>query len=226
MRHQDAIAAFRRDFTIQVAGTPGEMREAFQLRHQVYCLERGYEAATAAGVEQDEFDARAKHVIACDRRTGQIVGTVRLILPGRSRDAMPIRRLCDPTLLRHLPHATTAEVSRFAVSKVLRESGAGDSLLRLGLVQGSVRISRELGLTHWCAIMERSLLRLMRATAIRFDPVGPAVEHHGLRQPCVAHIGTVLAEMEAEQPGLWDLVTDGGLRWWDQPAHQAERVAA
>lgn len=224
MRHQDAIAAFRRDFTIKVARTPGEMREAFQLRHQVYCLERGYEEATAAGVEQDEFDGRAKHIIACDRRSGQVVGTVRLILPGRdrSRDSMPMRRLCDPALLRHIPYASTAEVSRFAVSKVLRESGAGDSLLRLGLVQGSVRVSREMGLTHWCAIMERSLLRLLRATAIRFDPVGPAVEHHGLRQPCVAHIGTVLADMETEQPGLWDLVTDGGLHWWDQP----ERMAA
>lgn len=222
MRHTDAIAAFRRDFIVQTARTLDEVQEAFRLRHQVYCLERGYEAATTAGVEQDEFDCNARHVIASDRRTGQVVGTMRFILPGRTRDAMPMRRLCDPSLLRDLPMATTAEVSRFAISKLRRDAGVGDGLLRLGLVQGGVRLSHELGLTHWCAVMERSLLRLMCATAIRFKPVGPLVEYHGVRQPCAAHIGTVLAEMAAEQPALWDLVTDGGVLC----SGEMERLAA
>ena len=222
MRHIDAIAAFRRDFIVQTARTPEEVQEAFRLRHQVYCLERGYEAATTAGVEQDEFDRNARHIIAWDRRTGQVVGTARLILPGKMRDAMPIQRLCDPSLLRDLPLATTAEVSRFAVSKLRRDAGAGDGLLRLGLVQGCVRLSRELGITHWCAVMERSLLRLLRTSAIRFDPIGTLVEHHGLRQPCATRLDTILAEMAVEQPDLWDLVTDGGILCSDEP----ERLAA
>jgi hypothetical protein len=47
------------------------------------------------------------------------------------------------------------------------------SIMRLGLVQGLVRISQELGLTHWCAVMEPSLLRLLRRTAIHFEPLAP-----------------------------------------------------
>ncbi len=217
----NATADFRREFVISIARTPEQVREAFRLRHQVYCLERGFEATTPAGIEQDEFDRQAHHVIASDRRTGQIVGTVRLLLPTPGvpgRDSMPIRRLCAPSLLRDLPYATTAEVSRFAISKERRDTMSGCAgLLRLGLVQGGVRLSRDLGLTHWCAVMERSLLRLMRSTAIRFNPIGPMVEYHGLRQPCAAHIGSVLAEMADEQPALWDLVTEGGSLWWNEP---------
>lgn len=216
----NATAAFRREFVVTIAQHPDEIEEAFRLRHQVYCLERGFEEATPAGIEQDEFDRYARHVIARDRRTGEVVGTVRLILPRHGvnhRDSMPVRRLCDPALLHSLPLSTTAEVSRFAISRERRDSKSESAgLLRLGLVQGSVRVSRDLGLTHWCAVMERSLLRLMRSTAVRFAPIGPPVEYHGLRQPCAAHIGTVMAEMAEQQPVLWDLVTEGGALWDDE----------
>lgn len=208
------IAAFDDEFVVQSAETASQITEALRLRHQVYCLERGYETATPAGIEQDDYDRLAYHVIACDRRSGQVMGTLRLIPPDLSvprHEAMPMRRVCGPALLRHLPFETTAEVSRFAISKQRRVAVADSaSLLRVGLVQGAVRLSRDLGMTHLCAVMERSLLRLMRATAVRFTAIGPAVEYHGIRQPCAAEIAVVLAEMAVAQPALWQLVTEGG----------------
>ena len=214
---QAAVSAFRATFTVELANTPNLIQEAFRLRHQVYCLERGYEP-DKGGLETDAFDLHARHVVIRVRRTGEVVGTLRLILPGLgSARRLPIEQVCGPHLLTGLPRATTAEVSRFAVSKARRDWDLeGASLLRLGLVQGAVRLSSELGLTHWYAVMERSLLRLMRSTAVRFSPIGPSIEYHGLRQPAYAEIASVLLQMENEQPALWDLVTEGGRFWQGQ----------
>lgn len=209
-----AASCFRATYAVQLADTPSLIREVFRLRHQVYCLERGYEP-DKGGLETDEFDGHARHAVVCNRRNGEIVGTVRLILPVAARArGLPIQQVCPPQLLAGLPVATTAEVSRFAVSRKRRDCNtAADPLLRLGLVQGLVRMSHTFGITHWCAVMERSLLRLLRTTAIHFSPIGPCVEFHGIRQPSVAHIGDLLARMEREQPAIWTLVTEGGQLW-------------
>lgn len=209
-----AISSFRARYAVRPADTTDLIREAYRLRHQAYCLERSHEP-DRGGLECDEFDAHAQHAVVCERHSGEVVGTVRLILPGGdAAGVLPIQQLCAPGLLDMLPLETTAEVSRFVVSRQRRgRDEAADLLLRLGLVQGAVRLSRGLGITHWCIVMERSLLRLLRTTAIHFAPVGPCVEHHGLRQPAVADLGALLARMERDQPALWGLVTDDGRFW-------------
>ena len=89
-------------------------------------------------------------------------------------------------------------------------SPAALSLMRLGLVQGLVRLSDEAGVRHWFAVMERTLLRLLQSTAIHFQPAGPLVEHHGIRQPAYAHLGTMLSRMRLEQPQVWEFITETG----------------
>ena len=183
----EAISAFEQEYAVELASSAETAEEAYRLRHQVYCLERGYEPDNG-GLETDAFDAHARHVVLRRKSTGLVVGTVSLVLssldaPERS---WPMQRVCDPSLLSHLSPATTAEVSRFAVSKQRRGvSRAGDALMRLALVRGLVQLSNEIGITHWCAVMERTLLRLLQASAIHFQPLGPLVEYHGLRQPAV-----------------------------------------
>jgi N-acyl amino acid synthase of PEP-CTERM/exosortase system len=87
--------------------------------------------------------------------------------------------------------------------------------MRLGLIQGLVRLSGESGTTHWCAVMERSLLRLLQSTAIYFQPIGPLVEHHGIRQPAAAPLSTLLRRVAAEQPEVWQFLTDAGRLYGD-----------
>lgn len=212
-----ALSSFRSRYAVQVADSAELIQEAYCLRHQVYCTERGYEPGTG-GLETDMFDAHSSHAVVRERHNGRVVGTVRLILPlAGNRRSLPTQQLCTPGLLDGLPTKTTAEVSRFAVSKDRRGADAmADSLLRLSLVQGAVRMSRDHGVTHWCAVMERSLLRLLRTTAIHFSPIGPCVEYHGLRQPAVADLGAMLARMEQEQPKFWHFITGSGEFWPSQ----------
>lgn len=200
-----------RSFSVVIADNPRLMNEVYRLRYQIYCVERGFEPGDN-GVEKDKFDARARHVLVIHRETGEAVGTVRVIPSSLTGgvEGLPMTSVCAPGLIRHLPPMTTGEISRFAVSKVRSSGCRAGAMLRLGLMQGVVHLSIELGLTHWCAIMEPTLIRLLQAHAIHYLPVGPLVEYHGLRQPCFATISSVIERSRSEQWESWDYCTRGG----------------
>jgi N-acyl amino acid synthase of PEP-CTERM/exosortase system len=71
-------------------------------------------------------------------------------------------------------------------------------------------------MTHWAAVMEPALLRLLTRLGIHFNPLGPLVEYHGRRQPCWIELGVMLDRVHAERPDVWDVITEGG-RLWPQP---------
>jgi len=209
---ETALQELTSRFELVFPRSPGQLDDVFRLRYQVYCLERGFEPARN-GRESDRFDRFARHALVRDRANHAPVGTVRLVAPasGDSLFLLPINKVCEPSLFRHLPLPRTAEISRFALSKSYRaDRGVTASLLRLFLMRGVIALSAELGLTHWCALMEPCLMRLLRATSIHFQPLGGPVEYHGLRQPAVAVISEVLARSAREQPLFWDFVTEGG----------------
>ena len=74
---------FNRYLSVVPADTPSLLDQAFRLRFQVYCVERGFEnpADHPDGRERDRDDDRSLHSLLIDRATGSAVGTVRLILP-------------------------------------------------------------------------------------------------------------------------------------------------
>ena len=210
-----------RDFEVAVADTQEKLKAAYRLRHQVYCVERGFFEKEDGALETDRFDTRAGHALLTQRSTGRVVGTVRVVASSPHGPAadLPMQKLCEPSVFRMLPMGSTGEISRFAISKDLRDAAcAGNALLRLGLMRGIVQVSGQMGLTHWCAIMEHTLLRLLRVSAIHFQPLGPAIEYHGLRQPTWGRIDGVLGRIKRERPGVWDYITDGGSLWQEENA--------
>ena len=83
--------------------------------------------------------------------------------------------------------------------------------MRLGLMQAIVSMSVRRGKTHWCAVMEPTLLRMLHAMGICFTPIGPLVEYHGQRQPCTGDIARMLDGVKRERPDFWDVITSGGI---------------
>ena len=220
---REQIVRTDNEFSVVVADTQELMDAAFRLRYQVYCVERGFEPGSN-GLEMDEFDGDACHVLLIHRQSGDVIGTVRVVPPRRlSPDgSLPMHRVCDRGLLSHLPLRTTGEISRFALSKQRRMSLGANSMARLGLMQGILTVSEILGLTHWCAIMEPLLLRLLQMSAIHFVPTGPLVEHHGMRQPSFGDIETVLSRIQREQWDVWNYLTMGGKLWYERTGVQLE----
>lgn len=200
------LDAADRELSIDVAASGARVRDAQRLRHTVYCRERGYEPGRD-GLERDAYDGPARHVIARSRATGEALGTVRLVLAGVVA-GFPLARLCDAHTLSHLPAGETAEISRFAIPHarpgVSRLAAAG---VRLALMRGIVAVSEECGLTHWCAMMESSLLRLLGWSGIHFDAMGGPVEHRGIRHPVSACAAGLLARLAREQREVWQFVT-------------------
>ena len=155
------------------------------------------------------------------------MGTTRLIMPVRHEldRSFPVQLLCKHPQLKLLPLDRLAEVSRFSISKQFRKRQCDSlyegsdarrerrgiaPLMSLGLIQSLVSMSAEHGITHWCATMEPTLLRLLEAMSIRFTPLGPLVQSHGTRQPCTCEVGPMLERVRSEQRPLWEVLTDGG----------------
>jgi N-acyl-L-homoserine lactone synthetase len=199
---------------VVIATSPGLIRECQRLRYQVYSLERGFEPGHN-GLETDAYDSLASHVLLVHRVSGEPIGTVRVIPPSERLPVkeFPMAHVCAKGLLDDLPAHTTGEISRFAVSKARRMGCGASSMVRLGLMRGVLSASIDLGLTHWCAIMEPVLLRLLQRNAIHFAGVGPPVDYHGLRQPAYADIGRVLGRTRFEQRKYWEYVTMDGTLW-------------
>ena len=161
------------------------------------------------------------------------MGTVRLVLPRKNEleTSFAAQGFSTHPAMRDgtaFPLHSTAEVSRFCISGQFRRR-TNDSLydgslapqddivdrrsgplMRLGLIQALVHMSIQHGITHWCAVMEPTLLRMLDAMAIRFTRIGPLVDYHGWRQPCCCHIGQALRDVKDEHPAFWEVLTAGG----------------
>lgn len=214
------LRRFHKHFRAVSADTSELIRRAQEIRYQVYCVERQFENSEdhPDGREKDHFDTHSVHSLLIHRTTGEAVGTVRLVLPRRDKleNSFVIQRVTDPLVLAAspLPLQRTGEVSRFSISKQFRTDksiqGQHGPLLSLGLIQTLVSMSARYRITHWCAVMEPKLLRMLAAMAIHFTPIGGRVEYHGLRQPSYCHVATVLDRVKRERPMFWQVLTDGG----------------
>ena len=199
------------DMVVELATTSDAVREAQALRHQVFCLERKVFDSKADGrwLDEDAFDARARHIIVRRRSDGGVVATSRVVAGQKSKAVcLPMQRYCCPSLFNGLAMDAVGEISRFAISKQARQLGAlPGAELRLGLLSGILRVSRGIGLTHWCALMEPSLIRLLAATGVQFTPVGPKVEAYGQRQPCVTRIDRAVDMGRRSHPHFYNRVS-------------------
>ena len=231
-----ALENFRTLFEVAEARTPAQLEAAYRLRYQVYCIENPFEPKenNPGKRETDRFDWHSVHSVLVHKASQDVIGTLRLVLPVGG--TLPIQEL-QPSPLDfyegHLPLETTAEVSRFAVSKDFRRrqgeerypdvswqgpdgrQGAPQMrrlmpFLSVGLLQGALKLSLRHGVTHMCAIIDPSLLRLLGRFGLHFQAIGEPVNYHGVRQPCIAELDALLRSAAEEQPDIWALGTEDG----------------
>ncbi|MBY0316314.1 MAG: GNAT family N-acetyltransferase, partial [Bdellovibrionales bacterium] len=66
------------DFLIKTAQTIEDIHNAQRLRHKIF-LEEGLGKSHETGLDFDEYDAIADHLMIIDKKTNEAVGTYRLI---------------------------------------------------------------------------------------------------------------------------------------------------
>jgi N-acyl amino acid synthase of PEP-CTERM/exosortase system len=208
-------------FAVVPADTAALLDAAHALRYQVYCVENHFENPDehVNGRERDRYDDHAVHAVLIYKPTGDVVGCVRLVLPLPSSgvSTLPIRDLLAVEARAMLdgcdPHST-AEISRYAVAKSFRRR-EGEGLypdvhimdleanemrrlvphISLGLFRGVAQLAADYRVATVCAAMSPALLRLLERFGLKFEPLGPPIEYHGLRQPCMADGEALLAGM-------------------------------
>jgi N-acyl amino acid synthase of PEP-CTERM/exosortase system len=228
----DASALYDRHFSVVPADTPELLDAVHALRYQVYCVEHPFEDPTqqSGGRERDRYDAQSVHAALIAKASGNLVGCVRLVLPERGAAplALPIRELLSQMDRRRLDtfgRPRTAEISRYAIAKTYRRR-QGESLyadlewdgpsvnelrrlvphMSLGLMRGVCLMAAQHGIENVCAAMSPPLLRLLERFGLVFDRLGPLIEYHGMRQPCVADGQQLLAGMAERHEEYYQLI--------------------
>ena len=221
---------YERHFAVVRATTPELISKAYRLRYQVYCVENSFEdpGQQIDQSEIDQYDEYSVHTLLVHRRTGEVVGTSRVILPYRGEfGPLPMAALLHGrlTAFRRVSRGSNGGNLAFcrieAFSAALwrgRYADAGFAenasvpeiserrlmpFITLGLLGGVLDICLEHEITHLAAVMEPPLIRILRRLGLDFMPIGGLVEHHGLRQPCIARLSDLIQHgRDNESSGL------------------------
>ncbi len=71
-------------YSALIAGDAATVEAAQRLRYRVFADEMGAQLAGDGGLDVDEFDAYCDHLVVREDRTGEVVGTYRLLPPQRA----------------------------------------------------------------------------------------------------------------------------------------------
>ncbi|NMT63813.1 PEP-CTERM/exosortase system-associated acyltransferase [Marinobacter orientalis] len=240
---EDVSTIFNSAFSVQLATSPEVINEVFEVRYQVYCIDRPFEDPDcfADKREHDAYDSRSAHALIRHRMTGESVAAVRLVMAGDTpvQADFPMEAPCLHLMDRYAQEAfaaarreQVAEISRMAVSREFRRrlnedkttsgisdfAGYSDSengkralpYISLGIFAAILQMSVKHGITHWMAVMEPALLRVLKRFGVEFDHVGPVTEYHGRRRPAFTEAASLIEGIRKRRPDVWSLITDDG----------------
>ena len=186
-------------------------QKSFEIRHNVYCEELGFEECNEARQETDDFDLHSIHCVIQHRSTNRFAGTVRIVYSLSENQELPLEKFClnsidHPTLVpTNFPRHKICEISRLAVPSEFRrrqsdkfkgaatgainENEYSEKELRcfpfiaIGLYLSAANIVISKGIEHVFVMMEPRLARSLKFVGIEFQQIGPVVEYHGKRAP-------------------------------------------
>jgi len=208
-------------FSVVRADTDALRKESYAIRHAVYCEELRYEPLRDDGLERDEHDAHADHLLLASAEHGRYVACARLIHGGGyPQPPFPIELLCGATLgarwdnLRH--GRRVGELSRLAVVREFRrrkgeearEVAIGEAdfgtasrprfpYIPVGLCLASVALAVRNGLDAIVVLAEPQLATHLGRLGILLQQVGGPVQHHGTRVPCLLDLPANVAGMRS-----------------------------
>lgn len=227
--HKEVIG--KTEFVFSRVESSELLNEIFRLRYQVYCKECNFlrEEDYPDGIEKDKYDPYSLHFVAQDQ-LGPI-GTARLVLDS-PHGFPPLEHHCsdnlriDKTLL---PRKQIAEISRLVISKEYRRR-RNDGLyynsefedrakqtealhrmrtMALGMYKEMYQESKRRSITHWYALMEKSLWLLLKLHNFNFEPIGDEIDVYGPVRPYLGDIKKMEKEVSEISPALFEYFVEG-----------------
>lgn len=214
--------AFKQYFEIVPAFTEELKREAYRVRHSVYCEDLQYESLQPNGFEIDEYDAHSLHLLIRNIHSNTFIGCTRIIRPPSNCNdrRLPFEKICAQTLDRSimdpakLPADKIGEISRLAVTAAFRrrkgeknhpihiserDSSIGPvarfPYIPLGLYIGTVELARIYNIKVLFMLTEERLASHFSRLGARLESIGSPIEHRGLRFPSMVEVSNIIKDM-------------------------------
>lgn len=206
------------------------MEKLYHLRFKVYCHERRFFNAEdyPVEIESDQYDEQSIHFAAIDSDDGEVVGTLRMILPGRYQ--LPIEKYCPYIKGNDGIHMgkSCGEISRLVITKQLRrrkhdghyyapqvediigvdannrEFRRQAKPMTFGLYREMYLECKKIGVTHWYTLMEKGLWRLLHKHGMLFESIGDEVDYCGPVEPYLASIVDIEKELHERFPKFFE----------------------
>jgi N-acyl amino acid synthase of PEP-CTERM/exosortase system len=191
----------------------------YNLRYKVYCLDKGFEnpAAFPDQLETDNYDKSAVHFIVRQRESGQWVGAMRLVLAGPAK--LPLFRFSaiDMDSIKDITGTLVAEASRLCIlpssffnsEKPVESTETREILHPSSVSLGLIRAAREYCLSHEIRfsffLITDQLARILIRVGMEIKPVGPRIQHRGLRQPYIHDNKEGYKAMELKSPLVYKM---------------------
>ncbi len=236
---------FSQYFGIGLAATRQQQRFAFAIRHQVYAEELGWEPVNDDRQESDDCDKYAYHCLLEHKRSGDIAGCVRLVLPqiGEPGSYLPCQMHHIPMKRnRHLSEfigAQVGEISRLAVPSSYRrratESGKPFVLgsqsaavihneedrrnfpnISIGLYLAAIALVELSDLERVLVVMEPRLQRHLQRFGLVFHQISQTFELRGKRALFELPQDELTSNMSEQILDLYCHIHDDLNRQWDK----------
>ena len=213
---------FKQYFEIIPALSDTLRDEVFKLRHQVYCVDLGFEPERPDKRETDAYDAQSLHILIRSVHTGGFIGCTRVVRT-RADDPhqpLPFEKSCAAALDRsivdpaRLPREKIGEISRLAVTSRFRKrkgegqtpQGTADKIygtwrhprfpyISAGLFFGVIELARQHGIETLFLLTEPREVGSINRLGAKCQIIGSPIEHRGKRVPSRVIAGRVQSDV-------------------------------
>lgn len=163
------------NYIILLCDTEQLILKSKELRHFVYCNEKGWEPTNILKIEEDEFDEGSIHYLVVCRLTSTYIGTFRLIVS----QSLPLNAYMPEDNIFHpkrAPVNSVCEVSRFSILKQYRSVELLHALFLLVGYESSKK-----GFVGAFMVMEKSLAVRLRRNKINCRQITKSFMLNGAR---------------------------------------------
>lgn len=201
---------FDEQYEAILADTEESKKIHYNLRYQVYCLEKQYEdeGDCPGQMEADEYDEDAVHFLVREKQTGEWVATVRLVLG--SLQELPMKELVNIDQERiNSGDELLAEISRFSILNTFRNNTGSvkrerikEPEIMLGMFRAVIEYGKNNGISNWLFLCRRSLKRIMNQCGFSVEVVGPKTNHKGTRYPYLVSLEKSFDQLKQLAPSI------------------------
>ncbi|WJG08641.1 PEP-CTERM/exosortase system-associated acyltransferase [Aliiglaciecola sp. LCG003] len=202
---------FSNSFRPVIANSELLRQQTYQMRHDVYAKEMGFEPIQSNGLEIDEFDGYSTHCALIHQHTSQVAGSVRIVRPTQEGQLLPMQKFVHQNFSASALHPADlrlekmCEISRLTVPLKFRRreidhhSGAemgvinqmtySESEIRcfpfisVGLYLTVAAVVLREGINHCYIMVEPRLVKSMQFVGLPFEQIGPVIDYNGMRAP-------------------------------------------